>query len=121
MHTSDPERIIMNSDNVDKDRNQYEPLPASKKLFVEGKQAGVRVPMREIRCTPTRSQLPGGQDTPNYALTVSIKPASKRFTSLGASIMGMCPAPGMMVVSTEPGRPAACEAGMMLSDSPQIT
>ena len=31
------------------------PFPASRKVYVEGTQAGVRVPMREIALTPTRS------------------------------------------------------------------
>lgn len=37
-----------------KDRLTTRPLPASRKVFIEGKQAGVRVPMREIHLTPTK-------------------------------------------------------------------
>ncbi len=36
-----------------------QPLPASRKVYIEGAQAGVRVPMREIRLTPTRSSRNG--------------------------------------------------------------
>ena len=45
------------------------PFPASRKVYVEGKQAGVRVPMREIALTPTRSAN-GGPTTPNEPITV---------------------------------------------------
>ncbi|HTN44084.1 MAG TPA: phosphomethylpyrimidine synthase ThiC, partial [Nitrospiria bacterium] len=31
------------------------PFPVSRKIYVEGSQSGVRVPMREIRLTPTRA------------------------------------------------------------------
>jgi len=33
-----------------------EPLPGSSKVYVEGAQPGVRVPMREVRLTPTRRE-----------------------------------------------------------------
>jgi phosphomethylpyrimidine synthase len=32
-----------------------QPFPASRKVYIEGGKAGVRVPMREIRLTPTKS------------------------------------------------------------------
>ena len=40
------------------------PFPASRKVFVEGTQPGVRVPMREISLTPTKS-VSGGAPVPN--------------------------------------------------------
>jgi phosphomethylpyrimidine synthase len=45
-----------------------EQLPASKKVYVEGSQPGVRVPMREIEVTPTRSYT--GAVTPNDPVRV---------------------------------------------------
>ncbi|MEB2343726.1 MAG: phosphomethylpyrimidine synthase ThiC [Deltaproteobacteria bacterium] len=48
------------------------PLPGSSKVYVEGTQAGVRVPMREIRQAPTRAQGPDGavvlEENPPIAL-----------------------------------------------------
>ncbi len=46
-----------------------QPLPASRKVFVSGATPGVRVPMREISLTPTRS-MNGGAPTPNDPITV---------------------------------------------------
>jgi phosphomethylpyrimidine synthase len=45
------------------------PFPASRKVYVDGKQPGVRVPMREISLTATRAAN-GGPSTPNDAMTV---------------------------------------------------
>ncbi len=42
------------SSTQDKDTLTTRPLPASRKVFIEGTQAGVRVPMREISLTPTK-------------------------------------------------------------------
>jgi len=38
-----------------------DPLPGSHKLYVEGSLPGVRVPMREVRQSPTRRSGPGGE------------------------------------------------------------
>jgi phosphomethylpyrimidine synthase len=46
-----------------------EPFPASKKVYVTGPVSGVRVPMREISLTPTKS-MNGGVPTPNEPVTV---------------------------------------------------
>ncbi|CUQ66894.1 phosphomethylpyrimidine synthase ThiC [Candidatus Nitrospira inopinata] len=46
-----------------------QPFPASRKVHVEGAFPGVRVPMREISLTPTRSTN-GGGPTPNPPITV---------------------------------------------------
>src|SRR6478735_840690 len=46
-----------------------QPLPASRKIFVEGKDPGVRVPMREITLTPTKS-MNGGTPVPNEPIVV---------------------------------------------------
>ncbi|HET6466113.1 MAG TPA: phosphomethylpyrimidine synthase ThiC [Nitrospiria bacterium] len=41
------------------------PFPASRKIYIEGSQPGVRVPMREIRLTPTRAAKDGSvQENP---------------------------------------------------------
>src|SRR4026208_2091027 len=45
------------------------PSPASRKVYVQGTQAGVRVPMREIGLTPTKS-MNGGMATANEPITV---------------------------------------------------
>ena len=41
-----------------------QPFPASRKIFVEGRQPAVRVPMREITLTPTKS-MNGDAPVPN--------------------------------------------------------
>ena len=46
-----------------------EPFPASHKVFVDGTQPGVRVPMREIALTPTKSAN-GGAPAPNDPIVV---------------------------------------------------
>src|SRR5512146_2927276 len=45
------------------------PFPASRKVFITGTNPGVRVPMREISLTPTRS-MNGGPPIPNEPVTV---------------------------------------------------
>jgi phosphomethylpyrimidine synthase len=45
------------------------PFPASRKVFVSGAQPGVRVPMREIALSPTKS-MKGEAPTPNEPVTV---------------------------------------------------
>jgi len=48
-----------------------EPIPGSRKVYVSGTlYPDVRVPMREIDQTPTRSRVPGGKDEPNPTITV---------------------------------------------------
>jgi phosphomethylpyrimidine synthase len=44
------------------------PFPASRKVYVSGRQPGVRVPMREISLTPTKAL--NGTVTPNEPITV---------------------------------------------------
>jgi phosphomethylpyrimidine synthase len=46
-----------------------QPFPASRKIFVTGTRANVRVPMREISLTPTTS-MNGGAPVPNEPITV---------------------------------------------------
>jgi phosphomethylpyrimidine synthase len=45
------------------------PFPASRKVYVPGAQAGVRVPMREISLTPTKS-MNGGAPIVNEPITI---------------------------------------------------
>ena len=48
-----------------------EPFPASRKVYIEGERhAGVRVPMREITLSPTKSTRPGGATEENPPVTV---------------------------------------------------
>jgi phosphomethylpyrimidine synthase len=46
-----------------------QPFPASRKIFVEGSHPGVRVPMREISLTPTKS-VNGGSPVANEPIVV---------------------------------------------------
>ncbi len=46
-----------------------DPFPASRKVYINGAQPGVQVPMREISLTPTRS-MNGGAPTPNEPITI---------------------------------------------------
>ena len=46
-----------------------EPFPASQKVYVAGAHTGVRVPMREISLTATKS-MDGGKATSNEPITV---------------------------------------------------
>ena len=46
-----------------------QPYPASRKIYVEGSQLGVRVAMREVSLTPTHSAN-GGEPTPNTPVVV---------------------------------------------------
>ncbi|MCK6474917.1 MAG: phosphomethylpyrimidine synthase ThiC [Planctomycetes bacterium] len=46
------------------------PLPGSKKIYVPGSRADVRVPMREIAQTPTHSPLPGQPERDNAPIVV---------------------------------------------------
>ncbi|HSN03719.1 MAG TPA: phosphomethylpyrimidine synthase ThiC, partial [Nitrospira sp.] len=45
------------------------PFPASRKVYINGAQPGVQVPMREISLSPTKS-MNGGTPTPNEPVTV---------------------------------------------------
>ena len=45
------------------------PFPASRKVYVQGTQAGVRVPMREIGLTATKS-MNGGASSANEPITI---------------------------------------------------
>ncbi|MEK7273496.1 MAG: phosphomethylpyrimidine synthase ThiC [Nitrospirota bacterium] len=45
------------------------PFPASRKIHVSGAHLGVRVPMREISLSPTKS-MNGGAPTPNEPITI---------------------------------------------------
>jgi len=46
-----------------------DPFPASRKVYINGTQPGVQVPMREISLTLTRS-MNGGAPTPNEPITI---------------------------------------------------
>src|SRR4026207_618246 len=46
-----------------------QPFPASRKIFVKGRDPAVRVPMREITLTPTKS-MNGGAPVPNEPIVV---------------------------------------------------
>ena len=49
---------------------ERQPLPASRKVYVEGERTGVRVPMREITLTPTTNRFAGGEAEPNPPICV---------------------------------------------------
>jgi phosphomethylpyrimidine synthase len=54
--------ISGNGNGSDETKLTTAPFPASRKVFVEGSQPGVRVPMREIRLTPTRAVKDGSAE-----------------------------------------------------------
>ena len=56
------------SESVKVDELSTQPFPASEKIYVEGKQAGVRVAMRKINLTPT--QLQDGEKEENPPINV---------------------------------------------------
>src|SRR6185436_19010589 len=49
------------------------PLPQSRKIYVEGKQPGVRVAMREIRLSPTQARS-GVEENPPLVVYDSSRP-----------------------------------------------
>ncbi len=57
-----PDPILSRTATVD--QRSVEPFPNSKKIYVEGSRADIRVPMREISCSPTRTQEGLEQNTP---------------------------------------------------------
>ncbi|MDP3090159.1 MAG: phosphomethylpyrimidine synthase ThiC [Nitrospira sp.] len=59
------------------------PFPASRKIHVSGAHPGVRVPMREISLSPTKS-MNGGAPTPNEPIT--IYDTSGPYTDLSVTI-----------------------------------
>ncbi|MDX1382399.1 MAG: phosphomethylpyrimidine synthase ThiC [Thermoanaerobaculia bacterium] len=58
--------------DTERSRITRDPFPASRKIYIEGSQPGVRVPMREIEQSPTRREaLDGGTTTvPNPPIRV---------------------------------------------------
>ncbi|WP_455377004.1 phosphomethylpyrimidine synthase ThiC, partial [Petrachloros mirabilis] len=66
---SDASTIQANGKKTTATNLTTEPFPASQKVYVNGAYPGVRVPMREIRLTPTKS-MNGGTPTPNDPVTV---------------------------------------------------
>ncbi len=61
--------MTTNGDHTTAPAISTDPFPASRKVFVDGTQPGVRVPMREIALTPTKSAN-GGAPTPNDPIVV---------------------------------------------------
>ncbi len=52
--SAQPDSILSHTATVDK--KAVEAIPNSKKIYVTGSRADIRVPMREISCSPTRTQ-----------------------------------------------------------------
>ena len=52
--SAQPDSILSNTATVDK--KAVEAIPNSKKIYVSGSRADIRVPMREISCSPTQTQ-----------------------------------------------------------------
>jgi phosphomethylpyrimidine synthase len=48
------------------DSAAIQPLPNSRKIYVEGSRADIRVPMREISQSDTPTQFGGEQNPPIY-------------------------------------------------------
>ena len=64
-----PQKGSGNGSGSDNLLSATQPFPASRKVYVEGTQPGVRVPMREISLTPTRVAN-GGAPSANPPVTV---------------------------------------------------
>jgi len=73
MGIPDERNLAMSKNGSDNGHGQTvittSPFPASRKVFVSGTQPGVRVPMREIALSPTKS-MKGEASTPNEPITV---------------------------------------------------
>ena len=60
--SAQPESILSKSATVDK--KAVEAIPNSKKIYVTGSRDDLRVPMREISCSPTQTQMGLEENTP---------------------------------------------------------
>lgn len=60
--SAQPDSILSNTATVDK--KAVEAIPNSKKIYVSGSRADIRVPMREISCSPTQTQRGLEENTP---------------------------------------------------------
>ncbi|MBM4138657.1 MAG: phosphomethylpyrimidine synthase ThiC [Nitrospira sp.] len=69
IHTKANGSVNGNGDGIPTSGLSTTPFPASHKVYVSGANEGVRVPMREITLTPTKS-INGGTPTPNEPVTV---------------------------------------------------
>ena len=49
-----PDDFLHDRDRLNEEMRQ--PFPGSRRIYVDGQQPGVRVPMREISCSPTRTE-----------------------------------------------------------------
>ena len=63
-----------------------DPLPGSRKVYVEGSLPGVRVPMREVRQSPTRRNGPGGETLLDENPPVVLYDTSGPFTDPAVTI-----------------------------------
>ncbi len=52
------------SESAKVDQRIVEPIPNSKKIYIEGSRPDIRVPMREISCSPTQTQQGLEENTP---------------------------------------------------------
>jgi len=75
--------ISGNGNGLEKSKLTTAPFPASRKIYVEGSQPGVRVPMREIRLTPTRASRDGSVEENPSAVVYD---TSGPYTDPGATI-----------------------------------
>ena len=57
-----PEDFLHDRDRLNEEMRQ--PFPGSRRIYVQGQQPGVRVPMREITCSPTRTESGFEQNPP---------------------------------------------------------
>lgn len=60
--SAQPDSILSHTATVDK--KAVEAIPNSKKIYVTGSRADIRVPMREISCSPTQTQKGLEENTP---------------------------------------------------------
>ena len=98
MNAPDPAVALQALDDLT--RLTREPLPASRKVYVEGSHPGVRVPMREISQTDTPAAF--GAEAPSGA-TALVRPAIV-LHSREELDLGVGGAPGRIRTPNRPGR-----------------
>lgn len=77
--SAQPDSILSHTATVDK--KAVEAIPNSKKIYVTGSRADIRVPMREISCSPTQTQKGLEANTP-----ITVYDTSGPYTDPDASI-----------------------------------
>ena len=75
-----------NTPTIQVDDASIQPLPASKKVYVQGSQADIQVPMREISLTPTPTKVSDGTTRLQPNPSVRVYDTSGPYTDPNATI-----------------------------------